>query len=98
MRVAQALRGDLRRRGMRRLPRGPRPSTVANSAGLTPRQLDVLALLGRGMSNIQIANRLAVSARTIDHHMSAIMAKLHVQSRSQALVVAYRENLVSQRP
>ena len=55
-----------------------------NPAGLTERQLDVLGLLAEGLSNPEIAERLVLSVRTVDHHVSAILAKLGVSSRREA--------------
>jgi DNA-binding NarL/FixJ family response regulator len=87
------LRAGLRDRGVR-VPRGPRLSTVAGPAGLTARQLEVLTLLADGLSNAQIANRLTVSAKTVDHHVSAVLGKLGVPSRGQAAAVARRRGLL----
>ena len=74
----------LRVLGERGLPRGPRRATRANPAGLTPRELDVLALVADGLRNAQIAERLFVSEKTVDHHVSAILRKLGVSSRTEA--------------
>ncbi|GAA3534948.1 AAA family ATPase [Nonomuraea rosea] len=90
---ARWLRGELRKRGFTRIPRGPRRATAANAAGLTPRQADVLALLAEGLSNAEIAARLSLSAKTVDHHISAVLAKLGVTSRGQAVALAHRMNL-----
>jgi DNA-binding CsgD family transcriptional regulator/tetratricopeptide (TPR) repeat protein len=70
------------------VPRGPRPVTRANPAGLTPRQLAVLALLREGMTNAEIADRLVLSVRTVDHHVAAVLDKLGVRSRREAAVAA----------
>jgi DNA-binding NarL/FixJ family response regulator len=72
------LRGEgredrFRDRGARRIPRGPRPSTRQNRAGLTSRELDVITLLAPGWRNSEIAERLVVSERTVDHHVSPIL-------------------------
>ena len=66
------------------VPRGPRAVTRANPAGLTPRQLAVLALLSQGMTNAEIADRLVLSVRTVDHHVAAVLDKLGVRSRREA--------------
>ena len=84
----------LRRRGVRDVPRGPRARTRENSAGLTPRELEVVALLARGLRNAQIAERLVVSEKTVDHHVSAILRKLQVQTRGEAGAKATELGLV----
>jgi DNA-binding CsgD family transcriptional regulator/tetratricopeptide (TPR) repeat protein len=86
--AAALVRRDLRRLGVTRLPRRPRPRTRANPAGLTDRQLEVLGLLAEGLTNAEIADRLVVSVRTVDHHVAAILAKLNVGSRREAARVA----------
>jgi DNA-binding CsgD family transcriptional regulator len=85
----------LRERGARSIPRGPRPRTRENPAGLTARQLEVLALLADGLRNAQIAQRLVVSEKTIDHHVSAILRKLDVGTRGAAAAEAARRGLTS---
>jgi DNA-binding NarL/FixJ family response regulator len=82
--AANLVRRELRRLGATRLPGRPRPRTRANPAGLTDRQLEVLALLAQGLTNAEIADRLVVSVRTVDHHVAAILAKLKVTSRREA--------------
>jgi DNA-binding CsgD family transcriptional regulator len=80
----------LRKRGMRRLPRGPRSQTQENPGGLTARELEVLALLSQGLRNAAIAQRLVISEKTVDHHVSAILRKLDVRSRTEACFAAGR--------
>ena len=88
--VAAHVRARLRERGVAVVPRGPLEVTRANPAGLTARQLDVLALLVDGLSNADIARRLVISRKTADHHVSAILAKLAVRSRGEAVAAARR--------
>lgn len=92
--TANRVRADMQRRGIASVPRGPRQSTKANPKGLTRRQMDVLALLEQGLSNAEIAEKLFVSPKTIDHHVSAILAKLDVTTRGQAASVARSEGIV----
>jgi len=80
----------LRERGARGVPRGPRPRPRQNEANLTPRQVEVLALLSEGLRSAEIAERLFLSERTVHHHVSAILRKLDVQSRGQAAAEAVR--------
>ena len=68
------VRSRLRGLGVSRLPRRPQPGTLTNPAGLTDRQLEILRLVAAGLSNAEIAQRLVVSTRTVDHHVSAIFA------------------------
>ena len=83
----------LRERGARGLPRGPRPATRQNPAGLTRRELEVLALVADGLRNAEIAARLVLSERTVAHHVGAILRKLGVRTRSQASAEAVRLGL-----
>ena len=85
--AAARVRERLRAMGAR-VPRGPRAVTRANPAGLTPRQLAVLGLLREGMTNAEIADRLVLSVRTVDHHVAAVLDKLGVRSRREAAAAA----------
>ncbi len=91
--AARAARG-LRELGERAIPRGPRAKTRSNVAQLTPRELDVLPLLAEGLRNAEIAERLVVSPKTVDHHVSAILRKLDVRTRGQAGAAAARFGLL----
>jgi DNA-binding NarL/FixJ family response regulator len=64
---------------------------------LTPREREVLALLGRGMPNKVIARELSLSEKTVKAHVSNILAKLGVTDRTQAALYAVRAGLVSSR-
>ena len=78
----------LRERGARGLPRGPRAATRANSANLTPREMEVLGLISEGLRNADIAERLFLSGKTVDHHVSAILRKLGARTRGEAAAKA----------
>jgi DNA-binding CsgD family transcriptional regulator/tetratricopeptide (TPR) repeat protein len=82
--AAELLARTLRQGGVRNLPRPARRTTLHNPAQLTDRQIDVLGLLADGLPNADIAARLYISPRTVDHHVSAILAKLGVDSRRKA--------------
>jgi DNA-binding CsgD family transcriptional regulator len=85
----------LRQRGIRGVPRGPRRSTRENAAGLTVRELEVLARLAEGLRNADIAARLVVSEKTVDHHVSAILRKLGARTRGEAAAEAARLGLTT---
>jgi DNA-binding NarL/FixJ family response regulator len=74
------LRQKLRRIGLR----GPRPSTRANPSGLTAREVEIVELIDQGLRNADIAERLFVSSKTVDHHVSSILGKLGARSRGEA--------------
>jgi DNA-binding CsgD family transcriptional regulator len=83
----------LRQLGVRGIPRGPRATTRANPANLTARELDVLPYLIEGKQNIEIANRLFLSAKTVEHHIGSIFSKLGVHSRTEVTGAAARLGL-----
>lgn len=93
--IIDRLKRQMRARGIRRIPRGPRPSTRTNAFGLTARELEVLGFLVQGSTNSAIANQLSLSTRTVEHHIASILQKTGTQSRGEAVAVALRENLVS---
>jgi DNA-binding CsgD family transcriptional regulator/tetratricopeptide (TPR) repeat protein len=88
--VAALGRARLRRAGVAGIPRGPRPATRGNPAGLTARQLEVLALVAQGLSNPEIAQRLYLSPKTVEHHVAAMLDKLGVRSRRDVASAARR--------
>jgi DNA-binding CsgD family transcriptional regulator/tetratricopeptide (TPR) repeat protein len=92
--AAARMRRQLRAGGSRAVPRGPIAGTRANAAGLTRRQVEVLGLVGEGLSNTEIARRLCISAKTAEHHVSAIMARLDVPTRQEAAVAARARGLL----
>ena len=94
--LAARLRSELAHAGVRGVPRGPVRATRENPFGLTMRQMDVLQLLAEGMSNAEIADRLFVSSRTVDHHVSAILGKLGADTRSAAVAAARDAALLAQ--
>jgi DNA-binding CsgD family transcriptional regulator len=73
----------LRELGLR-VPHGPRKATLENPAGLTARQIEVLALVVEGLTNAEIAERLIVSRRTAEHHVAAVLTKLSARTRREA--------------
>jgi DNA-binding CsgD family transcriptional regulator len=88
--VCEKFKMEMRSSGMKKIPRGLRESTKVNPAQLTNRELDVLLLLKNGIQNKEIAEKLFISPKTVDHHISSILFKLDVNSRSKAVREATR--------
>jgi DNA-binding CsgD family transcriptional regulator len=95
--AADRTRQHLRLMGLTRLPRGRRASTRAHPAGLTAREAELLPLLALGLSNPQIAARLFVSPKTVEHHVSAILGKLKVSRRAAAVAHARQQGWLTDR-
>ncbi len=72
----------------------PAPADDARLAELTPREREVLALVGRGLSNAEIADALVLSPLTAKTHVARLFAKLDARDRAQLVVVAYESGLV----
>ena len=83
-------RQTMRTLGFRSIPAGPRTATRAHPLGLTRREHEVLDLLVDGRTNAEIAGQLFISAKTVDHHVSAVLAKLGVPDRNVAATHAAR--------
>jgi DNA-binding CsgD family transcriptional regulator/tetratricopeptide (TPR) repeat protein len=93
MAAAQLTRRKMRALGIRSIPAGPRTATRAHPAGLTRREREVLELICAGHSNAEIAAKLVLSTRTVDHHVSAVLAKLGAPTRGAAAAHAARLGL-----
>ena len=76
------------------MPRGPRRTTRANPAALTARELEVLGLVAEGLRNAEIADRLVLSPRTVDHHVAAVLRKLAARTRGEAVASATKLGLL----
>ena len=76
-------------------PEGGVPAVPADLSVLTPRELEVLRLVGRGMSNSEIAENLTLSEATVKTHVARIFAKLDLRDRAQAVVLAYESGLIT---
>ncbi len=92
--VYEKMKQEMRTSGIKSIPRGMRTSTRANAAHLTERELEVLQLLKEGLPNKEIAGRLFISAKTVDHHISAILYKLDVKSRAKAVNEAIQMDII----
>jgi DNA-binding CsgD family transcriptional regulator/tetratricopeptide (TPR) repeat protein len=84
----------LRTMGVKGLPRGPRPATRAHPAGLTPREVEIVAWIAQGLHNAEIAQRMYISVKTVDHHVSSVLTKLGVRSRAEVVREAARLGLL----
>lgn len=85
---------ERRREAGRTVPRGPNGTTRGNAAGLTDRELEVLSLVVQGRSNPDIAAALHLSAKTVGHHVTHVLAKLGVHSRAEAAAAAVGQGML----
>lgn len=93
--AAEKLKQLMRAQGIRGIPRGPRSATRENPFGLTPREMEVLTHLVKGLDNKGIAKKLTISSRTVEHHIASILNKMDLQSRNEAIALTLKENLIS---
>jgi len=92
--ATQLTRHRMRSLGIRSIPAGPRTATRADPLGLTRREREVLDLICAGHTNAEIAAKLFISPKTVDHHVSAVLAKLDAPTREVAATHAARLGLV----
>jgi ATP/maltotriose-dependent transcriptional regulator MalT len=92
--VYQKMKLEMRASGIKSIPRGLRKTTQLNPALLTNRELDVLQLLHKGLQNKEMGSKLFISAKTVDHHISAILFKLDVNSRIKAVQKAIKLEII----
>jgi NarL family two-component system response regulator LiaR len=99
--IRQAYRGEtvlhpaIARMVLQELHRAPQPKQAATTDPLSERELEVLRLVAQGMSNQEIANALVVGEATVRSHVSAILRKLQLASRTQAALYALRQGLAT---
>ena len=86
--TARIIRRTMRKLGIRSIPVGRHAATRDHPLGLTRREQEILDLVCAGLTNAEIAARLVISQKTVDHHVSAILAKLGVRTRHAAAMLA----------
>ncbi|HEY8042706.1 MAG TPA: AAA family ATPase [Streptosporangiaceae bacterium] len=96
--VIRVARRKMRELGIRSIPAGPHAATREHPLGLTRREHEVLDLIVDGRTNAEIAGQLFISAKTVDHHVSAVLAKLGAPSRGAAASEAVRLGLARTAP
>jgi NarL family two-component system response regulator LiaR len=69
--------------------------SAGRGADLTQRERELLALMARGLSNLEISNALSIAMPTVKFHVTNILAKLHADNRTEAVLIALRHRLVS---
>jgi len=91
-------RQKMRRLAIRSIPAGPRPATRKHPLGLTRREREVLELICARHTNAEIAQKLFISVKTVDHHVSAVLAKLDAPTRRVAAARAATLGLITAAP
>lgn len=94
--AADGVADELRRMGVRGIPRGPTTTTREHPVGLTSRERQILDLMARGLRDADIAELNRVSVRTVHHQVSAVLGKLGVRSRTEAIAEAHRLGLLAE--
>jgi NarL family two-component system response regulator LiaR len=90
-----SLHPTIARKVLQELQTPPEPEQTPTSEPLTEREVEVLQLIVRGLGNQQIADRLAISEATVRTHVSNILSKLHLASRTQAALYALQQGWAS---
>lgn len=93
--AARKLRNRARMDGVRGIRRGPYAAARRNVFGITAKELDVLRLMITGKTNVEISTELRRSSKTVDHHVSSVLAKLGAKNRTEAANIALREKLLA---
>jgi len=92
--ASRFIKQKMRKTGIKNIPKGPRQSTKGNPSGLTERQMEILKLLAGGLSNSEIGNKLYISKRTVENHVSTIFAKLNIHSRIEAVTLVQSNQII----
>jgi DNA-binding NarL/FixJ family response regulator len=92
--AARAMRAEPMLAELTALGSAPAPATASETATLTPRESEILALVAEGRSNGEIGKQLFISTKTVSVHVSNILAKLEAASRTEAAAVARRRGLL----
>ena len=90
-----AMHPSIARKLMRELQRPPEPDLPRTEEPLSGREVEVLTLVARGLSNQEIGDALFISERTVRTHVGNILDKLHLANRTQAALYALREGLAT---